>query len=183
MQKTLKDVEDAIAELPSLGFSVMKSRSHMGSMRILSQIARDVLWKYRNGSIKCKYTYQEFLKEVKRCDDKEGDPPSLREHQYPAAPVVDSVPLRLDPSTIVEEVSNNIGIADNHNESSSHDAEQKAEDLKKLSISTLKNMCKDRDEKVSGNKKELIKRLLDKRKPEILITRARRDQYTPKVPR
>jgi len=177
--QTLKDVENAIAELPSLGFSVMKSRSHMGSMRILTQIARDVLWKYRNRSITCKYTYKEFLGEVKRCDDKEGDPPSLREHQYPAAPVVDAVSLQLNPSASIERVPNNSDTADDFDESSSNDAKQKAEDLKKLSISSLKAMCKDRDEKVSGTKSELIKRLLDKRKPEILITRSRRDQYFP----
>ena len=136
MWKTLKNVEDAIAELPSLGFSVMKSRSHMGSMKILTQIARDVLWKYRNGSITCKYTYADFLKELKHCDSTEGDSPSLREHQYTVAPVIDSISLRLDPSTGVEMISNNIGIADILDESSTHDAEKKANDLRKLSIAS-----------------------------------------------
>lgn len=160
----------------------MKSRSHMGSMKILTQIARDCIWKYRNNSITCKYTYKEFLKEVKRCDDKEGDPPTLSEHQYPAAPVVDAVSLQANPSTNIERVANDSDVAGEHAETCSTDAQQKAEDLQKLSISSLKAMCKDRDEKVSGNKKELVKRLLSKRKPEILITRSRRSQYTPKIP-
>jgi hypothetical protein len=52
----------------------------------------------------------------------------------------------------------------------------------KLSITELKERCKDRDEKISGKKNDLIVRLLKPRKPEILIMRARRNDYNPKVP-
>ena len=52
----------------------------------------------------------------------------------------------------------------------------------KLSAAELKEKCRERTEKVTGSKKDLVERLLQKRKPELLITRTRRKQYVPKVP-
>ena len=54
--------------------------------------------------------------------------------------------------------------------------------MKKLSMKELKEKCRERDEKMSGSKNDLVARLLQKRKPEILISRSRRSQYVPRVP-
>lgn len=62
------------------------------------------------------------------------------------------------------------------------EASEEYEQLKKMSIAQLKEKCKERDERITGKKDELIDRLLKPRKPEILIMRKRRNEYVPKVP-
>jgi ERCC4-type nuclease len=184
-----EDVENAINELPRLGFSVIRSKSHMGSVVLLAQVARDVSWKAENGSIDAELTYPEFLEKMKHVPEKEGDPPTEARHQFPAAPVVDdSSTTNQAASTIPLASSTATGLPPS-NDFPSHDEDetnpipdQASEDLKKLSLAKLKTMCKDRDEKLSGAKKDLIARLLKPRKPELLILRSKSGQYVPKVP-
>lgn len=64
----------------------------------------------------------------------------------------------------------------------SEQVQSQKEELMKLSIQELKDVCRERCEKMTGSREELVLRLLQPRKPEILITRARRNQYVPKVP-
>ena len=210
--QSVEDVQNAIAELPKLGFSIMSSRSHMGSMKILAKIASDVSWKAKNNSIDCSLSYHEFLLRMKNCDKKCGDPPTSPEHQFPAAPIVtpsvymsaaSAPPLRsaqapalltetnaadrVDESQfpgVEEERKDESLSAGNNNEGSNNSQNSSIEyqTLEKLSLAELKRKCKEREEKQSGSKNDLIKRLLQPRKPELLITRARRKQYVPKVP-
>jgi len=182
--QSLEDVEAAIAELPSLGFSVMKSMSKMGSMNILAEVARDVNWRSKNGSIDCTHTYEEFVSAVKRSDDKEGDPPTEEEHMNPAPPVVEgtatagqSTARALESAFTDEPMANTRATAEE--EAAPSEREQ---ELKKLSLATLKQLCKERDEKVTGSKSDLIQRMLKPRKPEIILARKRQGQYVPKVP-
>jgi hypothetical protein len=189
--QNLEQVENAVATLPKLGFSVMKSKSHMGTMNILSQIARDIWWKYKNGSIDCLLTYEEFLQQIDRCPDNIGDPPTRTEHMNPVAPVVDAV----SGSLRVSHVNNDNGVdsrrgvsapsspsSDRSDDGTDKRNKERAAELEKLSLAELKELCIERQEKVSGTKKDLIDRLLQERKPEILLTRARRNQYVPKLP-
>eukprot|EP00957_Ditylum_brightwellii_P194014 14776102-Ditylum_brightwellii.AAC.1 len=71
----------------------------MGSMVLLSKIARDVSWKAKNGSIDATLTYENFLGQWRRCNDEVGDEPTLRRHQYPAAPIVDSTNIQFEHPT------------------------------------------------------------------------------------
>ncbi len=166
--------------MPLLGFSVMRTKTKLGSLDKVSKVAKDVLWKARNGSIDCTFTYDEFLAAVNRLGNEKGNPPSEREHQNPAPPIAEShTPLGRhaarfapDPEAVDDENADNMDNVQSEME----------QELSKQSMAKLKEMCKERDEKQSGTKKELIARLLQKRKPEILITRARRKQYVPKVP-
>jgi ERCC4-type nuclease len=45
----VEDVENAIDSLPSLGFSVMRSKGHLDTIGILAKVAADVSWKVKNG--------------------------------------------------------------------------------------------------------------------------------------
>ena len=87
-QQSVEDVEEAIAKLPSLGFSVMRSKAHLDTIGILAKVAQDVSWRAKNGSIEAEFTYKQFLSRVKALPDHFGDPPTSREHQNPAPPVV-----------------------------------------------------------------------------------------------
>mmetsp|Transcript_9714 Transcript_9714/g.13737 ORF Transcript_9714/g.13737 Transcript_9714/m.13737 type:complete len:1135 (+) Transcript_9714:72-3476(+) len=176
--QSLEDVESAIGKLPILGFSVMKSKSVMGSMNILSQVACDVSWKAKNGSIDCKYSYDEFIRKINSCDETKGDAPCDKRHQNPAPPVVDGSCAQ-SLNTIDLPGDENI---ERHNTLNSVDMKEQITELNKLSIAKLKEMCKDRDEKMTGKKDALISRLLKKRKPEVLITRSRQGEYVPKIP-
>jgi len=167
--KTIDDVNRAIESLPSLGFSVMKTRTKEGSLHKISRVAREVLWKARNGSIDCNFSYDEFIKAVKIVGNEKGDPPTDEKHKYPA-------PIIFDQNEQAEVTRD-----DCHNELVNDNKEMEIE-LKKHAVATLKEMCKQRDEKMTGTKQDLITRLLIPRKPEILITRKRRNQYVPKLP-
>jgi len=200
--QSVENVESAIADLPKLGFSIMTSRSHMGSMKILAKIASDVSWKAKNNSIDCSLTYDEFLLKMKQCDEGKGDPPASSEHQYPAAPIVTpslygsptiSRGSRNSPSHPLSTPINCSGDRSNEtqieneeisglNNMNSNENNPEFETLKQLSLAELKRRCKERDEKQSGTKMEIINRLLKPRKPEILILRSRRGQYVPKTP-
>ena len=160
----------------------MRTKSVMGSMTTLARIARDVSWKADNGSIDATCGYKEFLDQVKRLDNKEGDPPSAQEHQYPAPPVVDASILRHHSATskvLRAPLDASINGLQYHMDEG---VNEKEKELKKLSVSRMKQMCKDRDEKQSGTKADLISRLLKERKPEILISRSRQGKYVPKIP-
>ena len=161
------------------GFSVMTTKTKMGSLHKVSQIARDVLWKARNGSIDCNYTYDEFITAVNLLDEDKGNPPTEREHQNPAPPIVESLTPLGRHSALLQ---TNTSTGDNGATEMSEEQKEKEKELNKNSIAQLKKMCKERDEKTSGSKKDLIGRLLQKRKPEILITRVRHKQYVPKLP-
>ena len=189
-QQSVEDVEEAIAKLPSLGFSVMRSKAHLDTIGILAKVAQDVSWRAKNGSIEAEFTYKQFLSRVKALPDHFGDPPTSREHQNPAPPVVVNS----------EHIPEFAPAADDDGDSPQSDhnmqegkaqSKQKAQpkpsskqpsqegdsteyaNLKKLSIAQLKERCKERDEKIGGKKDELIARLMKPRKPEILILRAR----------
>jgi hypothetical protein len=57
-----------------------------------------------------------------------------------------------------------------------------ASQLEAKSAKLLKQMCQERCLKMTGSKRDLVARLLQPRKPEILITRQRLGGYVPKVP-
>jgi hypothetical protein len=197
--QSVDDVENAIKKLPSLGFSVMRSKSTLDTIGILAKVVQDVSWKAKNGNIDVMYTYEQFLSRVKKLGEDKGDPPTDKAHQNPAPPVVVN-------TNFMSNTSNDAAAAasaaeDNHatcspqksdspdgydldtdtQQQNTNNAEQVAE-LKKLSMTRLKEMLKERDEKTGGKKEELISRLLKPRKPELLILRARRKEYVPKVP-
>ena len=195
-QQTVEDVEQAIASLPEHGFSVMKTKGHLGTVCKLAKVAEDVSWKAKNGSTDATFTYQQFLSRVKVLDDKYGDAPTDPRHMNPAPPVPDTGGM--PESTFGEEDSPfyEPGQEGDPAMDSKQEAKKPASkpppaqevnseehaQLKKLSIAQLKERCKERDEKIGGKKDDLIARLLKPRKPEILIARARRKEYVPKVP-
>lgn len=149
---------------------------------LLAKIAQDVSWNAKHGSIDAVLSYKEFLSRVKVLGDEIGDPPTSREHQNPAPPVVTTE--RASPSKIRTANGNaprprsgsspspKKATAQTEHDDDEHNEEDYSQ-LKKLSIAQLKGKCKERDEKISGSKEELIHRLLKPRKPEILIIRAR----------
>ena len=167
-----EDIRNAIAKLPKLGFSVIESKTNYGSLDKIKQIAKDFLWRANNGSITCQYTYDEFVQAVKRLSDDKGDPPTDERFQNPAPPIVSEVPIPTANATSES----------NEPQEESEETKKKREELLKLSMKDLKAQAKERAEKQSGSKKELVERLLQPRKPEILISRSRRGQYVPKVP-
>ena len=73
--QSLEDVEDAIAELPELGFGVMKTKGHLDSVGLLAKVTQDVSWKAKNKNTDATLTYKEFLRKVKVLGDKIRDPP------------------------------------------------------------------------------------------------------------
>jgi len=158
----------------------MRSTSRMGSIIKLAQVAREVSWQHNNGSIDCLYTYEDFVRRWKACDEKEGDPPTRVEHQNPAPPVLDTAFARAKISAPSSSTANNTTVEVGVEEVEGTD--QAKSELSKLSLTELKASCKERFETTSGTKAELIERLLKPRKPEILITRLRHGQYVPKVP-
>ncbi len=152
----------------------MKSKSHLDTTALLAKIAQDVSWNAKNGSIDTTLSYKDFLSRVKILGDEIGDPPTAREHQNPAPPVVATE--RASPSrntTKKNYPSPKKTTAQTVHEGHNDDHNEEYSQLNKLSIAQLKEKCKDRDEKISGSKDELISRLLKPRKPEILIMRTR----------
>ena len=174
--QTVQDVKDAIASLPSLGFSVIESKNKYGSLEKIKRVAKEFLWRANNGSIDCTHTYGKFMDEVKHVDKTKGDPPTDPRHQNPAPPIVDEIP---PPATAT---GTNLVNLMNQNVEEPEESTARREELMKLSMKDLKDLCKERTDKMSGSKKDLVDRLLQQRKPEILISRARRNQYVPKVP-
>ncbi|GFH44290.1 hypothetical protein CTEN210_00764 [Chaetoceros tenuissimus] len=167
-----EDIRNAIAKLPTLGFSVIESKTKYGSLDKIKQVAKDFLWRANNGSITCQYTYDEFVQAVNRLSDDKGDPPTDERFQNPAPPIVPEAPIPTANTTSES----------NEPQEESEETKKKREELLKLPMKDLKAQAKERAEKQSGSKKELVERLLQPRKPEILISRSRRGQYIPKVP-
>jgi hypothetical protein len=134
----------------------------------------------RSGLVDANLTYQQFLRKVKALSDDKGNAPTSREHQNPAPPVVIA---NQNPQTAPS--SNNTNEEAQSHQNAGQNSEENSEaftDLNKLSIQVLKERCKERGEKIGGKKSDLIARLLQPRKPEILIARSRRNEYVPKVP-
>jgi len=152
---------------------VIESKNKYGSLEKIKRVAKEFLWRANNGSIDCTHTYGKFLDEVKHVSNTKGDPPTDPRHQNPAPPIVDEAP----PPTGTHTVNSM-----NNNPEDSKEAIARQEELMKLSMKDLKDLCKERTDKMSGSKKDLVERLLQQRKPEVLISRARRNQYVPKVP-
>lgn len=175
--QSVQDVKNAIAGLPELGFSVIESRTQRESLNKIKRVAKEFLWRSKNGSIDCTQTYDEFISKVNRVGDEKGNPPTDPVHKNPAPPIVDDV-VPIHPNvTNPDAVDGNDGDA-----VESEETKEKREELLKLSMKELKERCRERTEKMAGKKKDLVDRLLQKRQPEILISRARQKQHTPKVP-
>lgn len=208
--QSVDDVENAIGTLPSLGFSVMRSKGHLHTVTILARIVSDVSWRANNRSIDAHFNYAQFMTRVKHVSEEMGDPPSDPQHQNPAPPIVvenrrtaassSHASASAAASSGVAAASRDKSDADDDDDiemegsaeknSSRNEGDARAQlehneaaaELRKLSIAALKERCKERDEKISGKKDDLIARLLKPRKPEILILRARRKLYVPRVP-
>lgn len=168
----------------------MRSKAHLDTIGILAKVAQDVSWRAKNGSIEAEFTYKQFLSRVKALPDQYGDPPTSREHQNPAPPVVvnsENIPERAPAADDGDSPQSDYNMQEGKAQSkqkakpkpsskqSSFQEGDSAEyaHLKKLPIAQLKERCKDRDEKIGGKKDDLIARLMKPRKPEILILRAR----------
>ncbi len=174
----------------------MRSKGHLDTIGILAKVAQDVSWKAKNGVIDVKYTYKQFLERIKVCDEKLGNPPTLKEHQNPAPPVVvnwnPAVTRSTHPKTTSDDQKKTSKNKEpesqpnmNCSEAESNEGGKSAEEisgLNKMSLQALKDLCKERGDKIGGKKEDLIARLLKPRKPEILIMRTRRNEYVPKVP-
>ena len=183
---------------------MIRSKSNLDTIGILAKVAQDVSWKAKNGNIDVMYTYEQFLSRVKKVGDDKGDPPTDRAHQNPAPPVVVNTNFLSNnintaaaaaaaaasssaaadgntDTTFTPQGNGGFDSDEDTNTQHQNNAEQVAE-LKKLSMARLKEMLKERDDKTGGKKEELISRLLKPRKPELLILRARRKEYVPKVP-
>lgn len=142
--KSVVDVENAIASLPKLGFSVIRSTSSMDSMTVLAQVAVEVSWRYHNGSLDCNYTYDEFIHLLRRCDEQKGDPPTSAEHQNPT-------PLILDHRATRNSSSQERKVKDQNNANiEAFDAEGFTEaELIKLPKVELQTLLKERFEPIS----------------------------------
>lgn len=172
--QTVQDVKNAIDALPELGFSVINSKNKYGSLEKIKRVAKEYLWRANNGSIDCVFTYEQFLDKVKSLSNDKGDPPTDPRHKNPSPPIVEDMPLTQEPTA-----ATNMAQADAEE---SEELKQRREHLLTLSMNELKDLCRERAEKMAGSKVDLVQRLLQQRKPEILISRARRNQYVPKVP-
>lgn len=138
------------------------------------------------GVIDVEFTYQQFLRRVKDVSNDKGDPPTSREHQNPAPPIV-VANHNSQPAPSPDNVNGNDGDvpaphADQDPRQNPEENSEVTAELNKLSIQVLKDRCKERGEKIGGKKADLIARLLKPRKPEILLMRMRRNEYVPKVP-
>lgn len=142
--KSVEDVENAIASLPKLGFSVLRSTSSMDSMNVLSKVAEEVSWKYHNGSLDCNYTYDEFIHLFRRCDEQKGDPPTSAEHQNPT-PLIQDRHASRNSSSQAEKVNDrndaNIELCDNEGFS--------VAELRHLSKIELQSLLEERFEPIS----------------------------------
>ena len=108
-------------------------------------------------------------------------------HQNPGPPIPDRMSFRGSRSQIPQHLQSTLNFStiqdpDGKNEELCVELAERESKLQEKSISELKVMCKERCEKVSGSKHDLIIRLMCPRKPEVLITRSRRKQYIPLVP-
>ena len=153
----------------------MTSKTHMGSMNILAKVVRDVAWRHNNGSFDCVYSYDDFIERLNKCPDSYGLPPSDPIHLNPAPPVI------TQGATMTSMAANN-AINSTESDVPNYSESPMYEELMKKTLTELRNMCKERDEMSGGTKTDLVTRLLKQRKPEILITRKRQGQYTPRVP-
>ncbi len=165
----------------------MESRGILDTIGILAKVAQDVSWRAKNGSIDAIYSYEEFLSRVKVLGDDIGDPPTSREHQNPAPPVVvnakhtpEQFCSRNDTDAFSPQSDNVQNNSQSRQRSKTSGTTKSAQEenseecsLKKLTLAQLKDRCKERDENISGKKDDLIARLLKPRKPEILIMRTR----------
>ena len=144
-------------------------------MLILAKVVQDVAWRHNNGSIDCVYGYEDFIERLKKCPESYGLPPTDPVHLHPAPPIVTGGATMRSPATSNDIDSTEIDV-------SNYSENPRYEELMKKTLTELRSLCKERDEISGGTKKDLVKRLLTERKPEILITRKRRKQHTPKVP-
>jgi hypothetical protein len=164
----------------------MESKGILDTIGILAKVAEDVSWKAKNGCIDAIFSYEEFLGRVKVLGDDIGDPPTSRDHQYPAPPIVvnsKQIPEhfrnRNDTETFSPQSNNVQSNAQSRQETKAPGTQSAQEEnsdessLKKMTLAQLKDLCKERDENISGKKDDLIARLLKPRKPEILIMRTR----------
>ena len=149
----------------------MTTKTKRESLSKIKQVAQDYLWKHNNGSIDCTHTYDQFVNELNNVDDAKGNPPTDPLHKNPAPPIYERGPIDNIPI-----VGGNIPVAD------TEETREKREELMKLSLTELKSRCRERTDKMTGSKTDLVERLLQKRKPEIIISRCRRKEYLPKIP-
>jgi len=185
--QSVEDVEKSIDSLSKLGFFIIRSRNHKTSMVKLAELAKKVSWLKENGSIDATLTYDQFMAEMRQCDEKEGEPPTDGRHQYPSAPLVDDANRHYERRTPGSrrigggEPASAAPVAAAGQAPSATNTELEAE-LQKLTAAELRDRCKERDEATGGNKGDLIARLLKPRKPEILIVRKRNKDHVPSVP-
>jgi hypothetical protein len=137
---------------------VIESKNKNGSLEKIRRVAKEFLWRANNGSIDCTHTYGKFLDEVKHVSNTKGDPPTDPRHQNPAPPIVDEAPPPSGTHTV-----NSM----NNNHEDSKEAIGRREELIKLSMKDLKDLCKERTDKMSGSKKDLVERLLQQKNPKI----------------
>ena len=165
---------------------MIESKGILDTIGILAKLAQDVSWKAKNGCIDAIFSYEEFISRVKVLGDDMGDPPTSREHQFPAPPIVvnskqtpEHFRSRNDSETFSpqsDNVKSNAQSGQGTKASGTQSAQEENSEessLRKLTLAQLKDLCKDRDENISGKKDDLIARLLKPRKPEILIMRSR----------
>lgn len=209
--KTIQDVENAIASLPRLGFSVLRCNTTEKSLQKLAQVAKEALYQFNSGNMECSHTYNDFVASLECIDEEKGNAPTDPRHQNPNAPdsgffhedvleptrLVDTMsrmvnqvhPMKnVAPRQVSQRSFQNIDRSTDieHNSHLQGDRclqlQERTGEFTKMKVAELKQFCKARGEKSSGTKNELIARLLTKPKPEIIIRRLNQNQYVPRIP-
>lgn len=168
--KKPEDVKRAIASLHKEGFKVIHTKDYRGSLNEIATIAKEVVKNAKSRSITCTHTYPDFeqlMKQKSHYNEMISYQHRLHDNVGSAAQTV-SVDRHDFPSVITQTNGINKSLE---------------KEYLKCTNKQLKEICKQRALKCTGNKSELIQRLLAKDpRPKILIERARKDHYVPKVP-
>lgn len=167
--KKPEDIKRAVACLHKEGFKVIHTKDYRGSLNEIATIAKEVVKNAKSRSITCTYTYPDFEQLMKQTSHFNEMISSQHRLHHNIGSTARNVSVdRHDFSSIMTQTD---GITSLEKEYS------------KCTNKQLKEICKQRQLKCTGNKSELIARLLAKDpRPTILIERARKDHYVPKVP-
>ena len=168
--KKPEDVKRAIACLHKEGFKVIHTKDYRGSLNEIATIAKEVVKNAKSRSIACTYTYPDFeqlMKQTSHYNEAISSQHRLH-HNIRSTTHNVSVDRHHFPSVITQTDGINVSLE---------------KEYSKCTNKQLKEICKQRLLKCTGNKSELIIRLLAKDpRPSILIERARKDHYVPNVP-
>ena len=183
--------DEEIQNLKSEGFEVLRTHTWRDSMKVLSEWACKVGSDVNEGKLPLKYTYEEFLQELKKIPEStdfsrlaKDAMASRMEQEQEGSGGTSSVPetkATRSPST-----KNSPSIGKDRQRHPLFLPKQKKKDASatkydKLTKAELQEKCTEFGLTTSGNKAELINRLCGPRPPKVWLERKKRGQKVPKT--